>query len=216
MDDGKDSNRSTTSDPLAEGEESKFWQALAGTAAAGLLAAQSIGDNALSSYARTLTQTIGENAQATKTVYAQMGRLHILIGGFGYLAGFVAALYSLGSDFSNWQSALRNGNRTAQYGALTAAGGSAGLVGNFGYGLQRTVITGRDVLLRRVTLEVAGRHLGQVLGRVNLLGLVFSLLQLGGTWVYNRYNLDRHDRWLETTPWGALTVMPHSMCIPTN
>lgn len=126
-----------------------------------------------------------------------------MVGGFGYLFGFVAALYSLGNDFSNWQSALRNGNRTAQYGALTAAGGSAGLAGNFGYGFYRTANTGIAVLRRRITLEVAGRYLGQVLGRVNLLGLVFSLLQLGGTWVYNRYNLDRHDRWLETTPWGS-------------
>ncbi|TVU91583.1 toxin VasX [Vreelandella titanicae] len=199
----KDSNRSTTSDPLAEGEESKFWQALTGTAAAGLLAAQSIGDNALSSHAKTLTRALGKNAQATKAVYAQMGRLHLTIGLIGYAGGFIAALYSLGNDFSNWQSALRNGNRTAQYGALTAASGSAGLAVNFGYGLRRTAITGRDVLLRRVTLEVAGRHLSQVLGRINLLGLVFSLLQLGGTWVYNRYNLDRHDRWLETTPWGG-------------
>lgn len=198
----KDSKSTHTSDPFTEGEESKLSQALFGTAAAGLLAAQSIGDNALASYARTLTRTIGGNAQTTKTVYAQMGRLHIIIGGFGYFAGFGAALYSLGNDFSNWQSALRNGNRTAQYGALTAASGSAGLASNFGYGLYRTADTGVAVLRRRISLEVAGRYLGQVLGRVNLLGLVFSLLQLGGTWVYNRYNLDRHDRWLETTPWG--------------
>ncbi|MBF8224515.1 hypothetical protein [Halomonas sp. 328] len=57
--------------------------------------------------------------------------------------------------------------------------------------------------MRRITLNVAGRYLGQVLARFNFLSLVFSLLQLGGTWVYNRYNLDRHDRWLETTPWGS-------------
>lgn len=199
----KESKSSHASDPFAESEESKLSQALFGTAAAGFLAAQSIGDSAFASHARTLTQSIGEKAQATKTVYAQMGRLHLAIGSIGYVGGFIAALYSLGNDFSNWQSALRNGNRTAQYGALTAASGSAGLAGNFGYGLYRTANTGIAVLRRRITLEVAGRYLGQVLGRVNLLGLVFSLLQLGGTWVYNRYNLDQHDRWLETTPWGS-------------
>ncbi|WP_249978559.1 toxin VasX [Vreelandella olivaria] len=199
----KESQRFATSDPLAEGETIKFLQAVFGTAAAGLLAAQAVGHTALSSHAHTLTQALGAKAQATKTVYAQMGRLHILIGGFGYLAGFVAALFSLRNDFSNWQAALRNGNRTAQYGALTAAGGSAGWVGTLGYSLQRSAITGRDVLLRRITLAVAGRYLGQVLVRVNLLSLVFSLLQLGGTWVYNRHNLDRHDRWLTTTPWGS-------------
>lgn len=88
---------------MAEGEESKFLQALTGTAVAGFLAAQSIGDNAFASHARTLTQTIGQNAQATKTVYAQMGCLHLAVGGFGYLFGFVAASYNLGNDFSNWQ-----------------------------------------------------------------------------------------------------------------
>lgn len=199
----KESNRAATPDSLAESEETKFLQALIGTGAAGLLAAQSIGHTAFSSHAQAMTKALGEKASGTKAVYSQMGRLHLVVGFAGYFAGFVAALYSLANDFSNWQSALRDGNRTAQYGALTAAGGSAGLAGNFLYGLQRSVTTGRDVLLRRVTLDVAGRYLGQVLARVNLLGLVFSLLQLGGTWVYNRYNLDRHDRWLETTPWGS-------------
>ncbi|MCE8017122.1 hypothetical protein HOP62_13670 [Halomonas sp. MCCC 1A17488] len=199
----KESKRSGTSDLLMESEESKLSQAFFGTAAAGLLAAQAIGHTALSSHAQAMTQALGENASGTKAVYSQMGRLHLVIGFAGYLAGFVAALYSLGNDFSNWQSALRSDNRVAQYGALTAAGGSAGLAGNFGYGFYRSADTGIAVLRRRITLEVAGKYLGQVLARVNLLGLFFFLLQLGGTWVYNRYNLDRHDRWLETTPWGA-------------
>ncbi|MCS2610804.1 toxin VasX [Halomonas dongshanensis] len=198
-----ESNNYNATNSLVEDEASKYRQALTGTAAAGLLAAQSIGDNALSNYARTLNRASGGSSQTIKTAYFQLGRLHVIIGGLGYLASFGAALYTLVNDFDNWQSALRNGNRAAQYSALTAASGSAGLASNFGYGLYRTADTGIAVLRQRVTLEIAGRYLGQVLGRINILGLVFSLLQLGGTWVYNRYNLDRHDQWLETSPWGG-------------
>jgi len=33
-------------------------------------------------------------------------------------------------------------------------------------------------------------------------GILFTALELSGTWFYNRYNLSRHDQWLQTTPWG--------------
>ncbi|MFC6689745.1 hypothetical protein ACFQD2_00020 [Pseudomonas lini] len=31
---------------------------------------------------------------------------------------------------------------------------------------------------------------------------MFTVLELGGTWLYNRYNLSAHDKWLKTTPWS--------------
>ena len=38
--------------------------------------------------------------------------------------------------------------------------------------------------------------------RFNLAGALFTVLELGGTWLYNRYNLSAHDKWLKTTPWS--------------
>ncbi|MFD2883552.1 hypothetical protein ACFS4T_15490 [Pseudomonas lini] len=33
--------------------------------------------------------------------------------------------------------------------------------------------------------------------RFNLAGALFTVLELGGTWLYNRYNLSAHDKWLK-------------------
>jgi len=38
--------------------------------------------------------------------------------------------------------------------------------------------------------------------RFNLAGLLFTALELSGSWYYNRNNLSDHDRWLLSTPWG--------------
>ncbi|WP_443699344.1 hypothetical protein [Pseudomonas sp.] len=38
--------------------------------------------------------------------------------------------------------------------------------------------------------------------RVNIAGAFFTLVELGGTWLYNRHNTSPHDQWLESTPWS--------------
>jgi hypothetical protein len=38
--------------------------------------------------------------------------------------------------------------------------------------------------------------------RFNVVGILFTALELSGTWLYNRYNLSAHDRWLLSTPWS--------------
>jgi len=41
------------------------------------------------------------------------------------------------------------------------------------------------------------------LARLNLFGLAFSVLELAGTWLYNRYKLSERDKWLLSTPWSS-------------
>lgn len=38
--------------------------------------------------------------------------------------------------------------------------------------------------------------------RFNLAGALFTVLELSGTWLFNRYNLSAHDKWLKITPWS--------------
>jgi hypothetical protein len=38
--------------------------------------------------------------------------------------------------------------------------------------------------------------------RVNLVGALFTALELGGNYLYNHYNTSAHDQWLQSTPWG--------------
>jgi hypothetical protein len=37
---------------------------------------------------------------------------------------------------------------------------------------------------------------------VNLVGALFTALELGGNYLYNHYNTSAHDQWLQSTPWG--------------
>ncbi|MCL1486001.1 MAG: hypothetical protein MH208_17950 [Marinobacter sp.] len=46
--------------------------------------------------------------------------------------------------------------------------------------------------------------------RLNVAGLVFTVFELGGTWLYNRHNLSERDRWLQTTPWSRESEQIHN------
>lgn len=186
-----------------------FFGALFATGAAGFMAAQSIGNTALETRAQTLANSM--RASQSNGVYAQLGRMHVGLGFFGYGAAFIAAGFSLRNNHSNWQDAVRSGNSNAQMAATMAMAGDVGLMGTYGYGLAATGITRSQAIRGVVTWARAGTYLASVFWRVNALGLAFSILQLGGTWLYNRYNISQHDRWLLTSPWGVEEEGDHNL-----
>ena len=171
------------------------------TAAAGFMAAQSIGNTALETRAQTLASVL--RTSQSNGVYAQLGKMHYGLGLAGYLTGFAAAGFSLYNNRNNWQSAVRSGNSSAQSAAAMAMVGDVGLMGNYLYGLKSTLVTRIGIARGAITWARAGSYLGSVFWRVNVVGLAFSVLQLGATWFYNRHNISQHDQWLQTSPWGV-------------
>ncbi|EPC00469.1 hypothetical protein L861_05890, partial [Litchfieldella anticariensis FP35 = DSM 16096] len=172
--------------------------ALTATGAAGFLTAQGIGQAVLERQAKVLGEALG-----TGTISARLGVMHATLGGVGYLLGFFAAGASLIGNVGNLTEAVRSGQSRTTLGAVTAMGGNVGMMGAHGYGVARTFRTVRDVRSGVTTWAVAGKHLGKLFLRLNALGLVFTALELAGSWMYNRYNLSEHDQWLLTSPWGA-------------
>jgi len=176
------------------------------TAAAGFGAAQGIADTALSAHATEL----GKNLKKAELfgVHVQMGKLHISLGIGGYLAGLAAAGMSLANSYNNWQDAVRIGNRDAQVGAALSMLGNSGFTGSNAYGFAHTVQAFRHVLAaeagsaRTAAWAAAGTRLSTVFLRFNLAGILFTALEISGSWFYNRHNLSFHDRWLLSTPWG--------------
>jgi hypothetical protein len=194
-----------------QSENSRDWgpfaSSLAATVAAGFGAAQGIADTALSAYAAEL----GKNLKKAELmgVHVQMGRLHISLGMVGYLAGVAAAGMSLASSYNNWQDAVRKGNHEAQAGASLSMLGNSGFIASNAYGVGHTVQAFRHVLAaeagstaRIAAWAAAGTRLSTVFLRFNLAGILFTALELSGSWFYNRHNLSFHDRWLLSTPWG--------------
>ncbi|MGH8330586.1 MAG: hypothetical protein ACRES0_09230 [Pseudomonas sp.] len=79
------------------------------------------------------------------------------------------------------------------------------------YGLGHTLHAGytvaiaRNAAARTAAWAAAGTRLSTVFFRFNLAGALFTILELSGTWLYNRYNISAHDKWLKTTPWSLDT-----------
>jgi hypothetical protein len=85
---------------------------------------------------------------------------------------------------------------------------SGGLAATNAYGFGHTAKAGYQVLMaakgeaRKTAWKVAGARLGSVFFRSSWAGGFFTILELAGTWLYNRYNTSGHDQWLQSTPWG--------------
>ncbi|EPJ90010.1 hypothetical protein CFII64_02796 [Pseudomonas sp. CFII64] len=199
--------REVFSRPESSREIGPLLNSVAATVAAGFGAAQGIVDTALSAHATEL----GKNLKKAELmgVHVQMGKLHISLGFVGYLAGIAAAGMSLASSYNNWQDAVRNGNRDAQAGATLSMLGNSGFIASNAYGVGHTVQAFRHVLAaeagsaaRTTAWALAGIRLSTVFLRFNLVGILFTALELSGSWLYNRFNLSAHDHWLLSTPWG--------------
>lgn len=176
------------------------------TGAAGFAAAQSIANTALEARATQLVKGLQNHALAT--THVQMGKLHFGLGFIAYFGGIFAAAISSRGHYNEWLGAVQSGNAQAQQGAAIAILGSTGMLGANIYGLGHTAYAGLEVLkassiaARRTAWALAGPRLASVFFRFNIAGALFTALELGGTWWYNRNNTNAHDDWLLSTPWS--------------
>ncbi|WP_019936158.1 toxin VasX [Oceanimonas smirnovii] len=176
------------------------------TGAAGISVAQSIAGAALQVRATQFAAALQQ--QALTTVRVHMGRLHFILGGLNYLVGGIASLISSVGHYEKWTDAVRSGNVQAQQGAAMALTGSSLMTVNNIYGFTNTLHAGlamRKMARKetwRAAWSVAGPRLASVFFRFNIAGALFTMLELAGTWLYNRNNISAHDEWLLSTPWS--------------
>ena len=194
-----------------------LYGSLATTGAAGFTAAQSLADTAMKARSTALVAAL--QPHALQHVYVQMGKLHIGLGAFTYGFGLVSSVISLRNQYKNWQDAIRSGNHSAQSAAALATLGAGGMMAANAYGLSNTVhatfkvLTAPNKAARTAAWAAAGTRLSTVFFRFNLAGALFTVLELSGTWLFNRYNISAHDKWLKLTPWSrdAETRGDHSL-----
>ena len=192
--------------PAHEQEWSSFTSALFATGAAGFAAAQGIFDTALNAQAKALGESLRLNALSRLEV--TIGRLHVSLGVGAYLFGFIAALVSLHTYHKNWVQAVRSGNQGTQHGAMLTMIASGGLALSNAYGGGNLAVAAYELLMankgfaRESALKLWGARLSSVFVRVSWVGGLFTLLELAGVWVYNRYNTSAHDQWLQSVPWS--------------
>ncbi|WP_175253160.1 MULTISPECIES: toxin VasX [Pseudomonas] len=199
--------RETLRQPADKKDLMPFTGAVMTTGAAGFAAAQSIANTALEARAAQLVKGLQNHALTATNV--QMGKLHFGLGLIAYGAGMFAAAISSRAHYNEWLGAVQSGNAQAQQGAVIALAGSSGMFGTSGYGFAHTIRAGGEVVkhlsnaaARRTAWALAGPRLASVFFRFNIAGALFTALELGGTWWYNRNNTDAHDDWLLSTPWS--------------
>ncbi|WP_312929325.1 toxin VasX [Stutzerimonas nitrititolerans] len=195
---------------LSQPADKRDLMALAGaaftTAAAGFAAAQSIANTALEARATQLVKGLQNHALTATRV--QVGKLHVNLGLFAYGAGVIAAAISSRTHFNEWAGAVQSGNAQAMHGAAIALAGSSGMLGANAYGAAHTahaywqVRVAKTLATRQAAWALAGPRLATVFFRFNIAGALFTALELGGTWWYNRNSTDAHDEWLLSTPWS--------------
>jgi hypothetical protein len=185
--------------------------ALMTTGAAGFTAAQSLADTALK--ARSSALVAGLQHHALLHVHTQMGKLHLGLGIPTYLLGLVSSFVSLRTQHKNWQQAIRSGSHSAKGAAALATFSAGGMTTVNAYGLGQTLYAGYSVVTatnsatRNAAWAAAGTRLSTVFFRFNLAGALFTVLEFSGTWLFNRYNLSVHDKWMKITPWSRDTEM---------
>jgi hypothetical protein len=214
-------SRETFSESNKPKELTAFAGSFFATAAAGFGAAQGIADTALGAHAAELAKNL-KKAELLG-VHVQMGKLHIALGVGGYPAGMAAAAISFNSSHNNWQEAVRNGNSEAQNGAVISMLGNSGFLASNSYGaiqtgmaLKNVLATARNSPARIAAWAAAGTRLSTVFLRFNLAGILFTALELSGSWYYNRNNLSRHDYWLLSTPWGKEQDPDQCLSLPLD
>jgi hypothetical protein len=177
-----------------------FVNALASTTGGVFAAAQGI--------STTVITTVMDNyaSAAGKTLHAaKLGKLVGGLGLFAYTFGFVAAATSLFGEkgsVAKWTEAMRTGDRATLMGASIVVLGDSG---QFALNGWYTVATGNQ-LIRTATGAVAWTtssvRLVSIAMRVNLIGLIFTGLQLTGEAIYNYNNKNKLDKWIQESTWG--------------
>jgi len=186
-----------------------FLSSLAATGASGFAAAQGIFDTALNAQIDKLKASL--RMTSASHLQVTLGKLHAGLGSWTYVFGLISAVISYRTYQGNWVEAVRSGNRDAQNGAGIQLISASGLGATNAYGLFNSVGSILDASratkgpARAAAWITSGARLSHVFYRFSLVGGLFTLLELAGTWLFNRYNTSAHDQWLQSTPWGLET-----------
>ncbi|KMM93699.1 toxin VasX [Pseudomonas lundensis] len=182
---------------------------LAATGASGFAAAQGAFDTALNAQIENLKASLRMTSPSSLQV--TLGKLHVGLGVGTYAFGLYSALISSSTYHGNWVEAVRSGNRGTQNGAVLQLISASGLGASNAYGLFNSISSVAQVFsaakgpARNTAWIISGARLSLVFLRFSLVGGLFTLLELAGTWMYNHYNTSAHDQWLQSTPWGLET-----------
>lgn len=148
-----------------------------------------------------------ESAAGKLNTMSRLGRWSGISGFGAFSFGGTAALIDLGRHSLQWGKALAKGNYRGLGATTLQITGDGILVGTNTWAAKHTGSIIKNILktpteLRALAWAEASPRLLAIGARANLIGLVATALQLVGEGLYNYFNLDDLQAWMETSTWG--------------
>ncbi|MFZ0156744.1 toxin VasX [Pseudomonas sp.] len=173
-----------------------------GMSAAGFSAVQGLSVTIFQAHMEQL-----ESAAGKLNTMSRLGRWSGIsgLGAFGF--GGIAASIDLGIHSLQWGKALAKGNYKGLGATTLQITGDGILAGTNTWAAKHTGSIIKNILktpteLRALAWAEASPRLLAIGARANLIGLVATALQLVGEGLYNYFNLDDLQAWMETSTWG--------------
>ncbi|WP_085698129.1 toxin VasX [Pseudomonas sp. B26(2017)] len=139
---------------------------------------------------------------------SRLGSWSGIAGNTAFGFGALAAAFDSGKHSMQWANALAEGNHQALAATTLQIAGDVTLVGTNTWGAKHTTSIITQVLRKPAELralawaEASPRLLG-IAAQANLVGLIGTALQLLGEGLYNYFNLDALQKWLQASAWGT-------------
>ncbi|WP_445181438.1 toxin VasX [Pseudomonas sp. McL0111] len=195
----KDKNSLSASDAWA------FTEAFIGMAGAGFATIQGLSVTIFQAHIEEMASTAGKVNTMTR-----LGRWTGIagIGAFGF--SVLSASLDLRKHSLQWAKAFAEGDSKGLGASTLQISGDAILIGAGTWGAKHTGSIVKTVIKTPTDARVfawaeASPKLMSIGARANLIGLIGTALQLIGEGLYNYFNLDELQKWMQSSAWGNQT-----------
>lgn len=177
-----------------------------GMAAAGFAAVQGLSTTVLQLHIEQMDSAAGKlNAMS------RLGRWTGIAGFGAFVFGAIASAIDLGKHSQQWGKALAVGDYKTLAATTLQVTGDGILVGTNTWGARHTTSIISRIMqnpsdLRALAWAEASPRLLSIAARANLVGLIGTALQLLGEGLYNYFNLEPLQKWLQASAWGTANL----------
>ena len=190
---------------LSASDAWSFTEAFVGIAGAGFATVQGLSVTIFQAHIEEMASTAGKLNTMTR-----LGRWAGVagIGAFGF--SVLSASLDLRKHSIQWTKALAQGDSKGLGASTLQISGDAILIGAGTWGAKHTGSIVKTVIKTPTEMRVfawaeASPELVSIGARANLIGLIGTALQLIGEGLYNYFNLDELQKWMQSSAWGNQT-----------
>lgn len=179
-----------------------LFESFVGMSAAGFAAVQGLSVTVFQAHIEQMDSAAGK-----LNIMSRLGIWTGIAGLGAFISGGMAAAIDLSKHSQQWGKALAEGNQKGLAATTLQIAGDGILVGTNTWGAKHTtsIISGilkQPTELRALAWAEASPRLVSIGVKANLVGLIGTALQLSGEGLYNYFNLDELQKWLQASAWG--------------